>query len=246
MTMNSASLLADARPINSSAARPAADVFAVGNSTVTVPRAPAMTAEAIAASVLGRKVGLVHDVQELFDDLHQCEQDMNGLGPRPVVTDSVPSIIDPACPFGKSNGAGRSLGNVLRDAGLNPMEVDGVSARLRCMLPVLPDLRRGILAASGSTREAAFKGSLAVIDAIRAELVSWEKSVMASAKQEPFARQWDSRKHGLEQAKLRARKALAHVSAERIESYKTAVESAATRAELVQLRGQLTKKAGKA
>ncbi len=236
------SILDGVKPVNSSSAAPVADVFQVGNSSVTVPRAPAMTADAISASVLGRRVGLDHDVQRLYDDLHQCEQDMNDLGPRPAVTDSVPSSIDPACPFGKdSNGAGRSLGNVLRDAGLNPMEVDGVSARLRCMLPVLPDLRRGILAASGSTREAAFKGSLAVIDAIRAELLAWEKSVMASAKQEPFARQWDSRKHGLEAAKARARAALAHVSAADIQNYKTAVESAATRAELVQLRGQLKK-----
>ncbi|MFM5880863.1 hypothetical protein ACET7V_15745 [Aeromonas sanarellii] len=234
------SILDGIKPVNSSAAAPVSDVYAVGNSTVTVPRAPAMTAEAISASVLGRQVSLDHDVQRLYDDLHRCEQGMNDLGPRPVVTDSVPSIQDPTSPFG-----GRSLGNVLREAGLDRLEVDAVAARLRPCISILPDLRRGILAASGSTREAAFKGSLAVIDAIRAELLAWEKSVMASAKQEPFARQWDSRKHNLEQAKLRARTALAHVSAERIANYKTAVESAATRAELAILRGHITKKAGK-
>lgn len=231
------SILDGVKPVNSSSAAAVADVFQVGNSSVTVPRAPAMTADAISASVLGRRVGLDHDVQRLYDALHQCEKDMNDLGPRPAVTDSVPGIIDPACPF----SGGRSLGNVLRDAGLDRLEVDAVAARLRCMLPVLPDLRRGILAASGSTREAAFKGSLAVIDAIRAELLAWEKSVMASAKQEPFARQWDSRKHGLEAARARARAALAHVSAADIQNYKTAVESAATRAELALLRGKLDK-----
>ncbi|MDX7830357.1 hypothetical protein [Aeromonas dhakensis] len=197
-----------------------------------------MTAEAIAASVLGRQVQLDHDVQRLYDNLHKCEQDMNDLGPRPEVTEAVPNIIDPTAPF----GGNRSLGNVLMDAGLDRVEVDAVSSRLRCLTSVLPDLRRGILAASGSTREAAFKGSLAVVDALRAELLSWERSVMASAKQEPFARQWESRKHELGQAKLRARDALRRVSAERIESYKTAVESAATRAELALLRGQLAKK----
>lgn len=240
--MEHASLLADARPCNASSAAPVADVFQVGNSSVTVPRAPAMTADAISASVLGRRVCLDHDVQRLYDALHQCEKDMNDLGPRPVVTDSVPGIPDPTSPFG-----GRSLGNVLRDAGLDRLEVDAVAARLRPCISILPDLRRGILAASGSTREAAFKGSLAVIDAIRAELLAWEKSVMASARQEPFARQWDSRKHGLEAAKTRARAALAHVSAADIQNYKTAVESAATRAELALLRGKLDKaeKAGK-
>ncbi|MNR19103.1 hypothetical protein D3C85_1358700 [compost metagenome] len=166
---------------------------------------------------------------------------MNDLGPRPIVTDSVPAIPDPTAPFGN----GRSLGNVLREAGLDRLEVDAVAARLRPCIGILPDLRRGILAASGSTREAAFKGWLAVIDAIRAELLAWEKSVMASAKQEPFARQWDSKKHSLEAARARARTALAHVSAERIANYKTAVESAATRAELAILRGHMTKKAGK-
>lgn len=201
---------------------------------------PAMTPDAIAASVAGRKAGLVHDVQQLFDDLHKCEQEMNDLGPRPVATDSIPAITDPTSPFGNN----RSLGNVLRDAGLSQMEVDAVAARLRPTISILPDLRHGLLAASGSTREAAFKGSLAVIDAIRAELKSWEKAVLASAKQEPFAREWDSKKQALESAKGRARAALALVSAERIENYKTAVDAAATREEMGVLRGML-KKIGK-
>lgn len=234
-------ILAGVRPCNVSAKPVQHGAMVVGNSVMMERRiARAHQPDALSASIAGRSLGVTGDIQELYNRAAAAEQAIKMMGQPPKVSATVPNIEDSRLPFG-----GDSLGNVLARAGLTPDEVRDNSQRLRSMIPVLPELRRALLAASGSTRKAAYRGAVASVQAVLDELLTWEDAVMASAEQEPILRKYEAVKaahaHELQQAK----DALARLPVERVESYINAVSNAVTSDKLDKLTAATTKKAAK-
>lgn len=211
-------------------------------STLThAPVAPALTAEALASSIEGRDVlkpGMPgYQVQQQYNAVADLEFEAQRLGPRPALTAAVPSLSDPASPFG-----GKSIGQLLRDSGMAPVHVQSESARLRHMSAVLPSLRQGLMAASGASRKAAYEGALIAARAVVAELEGWGPAVLESAEQEPAVRQYDAMKRGIAQRITQGKRALALLSADTITAYQVSVTSANQAKELEQLRKLVNKK----
>lgn len=212
------------------------------NSVLThAPLPPALQADAIAASVAGRGVltpGMpCYQVQALYDQLAGTEFEIQKLGPRPTMSASIPNLSDARSPFG-----GKSVSDLLRASDMPSMHIQSEATRLRHMNAVLPELRRGLMAASGESRASAYKAALITAKAIVSELEAWGPDVLASAEQEPFARAHDSQKRQLDAQLRNGKAALARLSVDQVDSFKNAVTSATQAKELEQLRKLVAKK----
>ncbi|MGY3856600.1 hypothetical protein [Aeromonas intestinalis] len=206
-----------------------------GSTLTHAPVPPALQADAIASSVEGRgiiKPGMPgYQVQELYDQLAGTELELAKLGKRPVATASIPNMSDSRAPFG-----GKSVSDLLRASDIPAVHIQSEAARLRHMSAVLPEIRRGLMAASGESRASAYRAALVTAKAIVSELEAWGPDVLKSAEQEPGARAYDSIKRNLE-ARLRSGKAaLARLSAESVGNFVNAVTSARQEKELTELR----------
>lgn len=205
------------------------------------PLPPALTADAIASSIEGRgvlKPGMpCYQIQELYDRLAETELEVSKLGKRPVSTASIPNLSDARSPFG-----GKSVSDLLRASDIPAMHIQSEAARLRHMSAVLPELRRGLMAASGESRASAYQAALITAKAIVSELEKWGPDVLASAEQEPIARQHDSIKRQLEADLKQGKAALARLSGEQVANFQNAVTSARQEKELTELRKLVAKK----
>ncbi|MFQ2621296.1 MULTISPECIES: hypothetical protein [Aeromonas] len=200
--------------------------------------APAFTADAIAASVKGRgliKAGMPgYHIQALFDEIHDIDERIASFGARPVIRASIPPLSDPTAPFG-----GKTIRGLLRDSGLTQSEAEACGSALDGLKGILPNMRRAILSASGSTRVATFKATRIITQAILDELNKLEADVMASAPEEQAQREYDSHSRQLIATKRQKKEALARFGADAIGNYCIAVEGAATAARMQNLEAQL-------
>lgn len=229
------SLLAQARPCNIPVTQNNSEMLRTG---VGRGVAPAFTPDALAASVKGR--GLIkegmhgHHIQALFDGIASIDKQVESFGSRPVIRSSIPAMTDPNSPFG-----GKTIRGLLRDSGFTPQEAEGCGSALDSLKGVLPNMRRAILSASGSTRVATFKATRIITQAILDELNKLEADVMASAPEEQAQREYDSTVSGLTARRNQMKDALARFGTDAIDNYVLAVESAGTADRIHQLESQL-------
>jgi hypothetical protein len=176
----------------------------------TTKIAPAFESAAIAASIAGRTLlteGAGFSVQSLFNHAADIELELSKLGQRPPVDVGLPAMSDPTSPYG-----GKSIGELLRDSGLDAMHVQTEATRLRHVTGVLPAIRNGILASNGATRKAAHTAALVAARAIVAELESWTAAVERSADAGAAVYQYDAVKDDLTKQLQRSKAVLARLS----------------------------------